>query len=196
MNPPELHALQQGDETAWNAAFDWLWPTVFAVAQLKLHPFLPDEVEDMAIEALEEMVDKVRSIKSLDELKSLAASIAHHRAVSRLRNRFAQKRGSGKTESFDAPTDEAGHIKEPASEASPLAELEQKELAERLHQSLTQLKPPSGQILQDFFLHGLLYEEIAKKRGVAVGSVGVYLKRGLEAMRLIWGRDENTCKMR
>jgi DNA-directed RNA polymerase specialized sigma24 family protein len=38
----------------------------------------------------------------------------------------------------------------------------------------------------------LRYEEIAKKRGLAVGSVGVYLKRGLEAMRRIWGGREES----
>lgn len=192
MNPPNLRALQSGDKAAWDAAFDWLWPTVFAVAQLKLQPFLPDEAEDLAIEALEELVDKVQAVKSVEELKPLAASISHHRAVSRLRERFAQKRGAGKTESLDVLADEAGHTNEPASGISPLAELEQKELAERLRRSLSELKPPQGEILSDFFLMGLRYEEISKKRGVAIGSVGVCLKRGLEAMRKIWGRDENN----
>lgn len=190
MNSPELHALQQGDEAAWNAAYDWLWPTVLAVAKCKLNPFLPDEAEDVAVESLEILVEKVRTVGSVDELKPLAASITHNLAVSRLRNRFALKRSAGKTESLDAPEDEAGHAREPASERSPLDDLEQKELAERLTRSLAELKPPSGQILQDFFLLGLSYEEIASKRGVAVGSVGVYLKRGQEAMRRIWGRDE------
>jgi RNA polymerase sigma factor (sigma-70 family) len=192
VNPPDLRALQVGDEVAWDEAFDWLWPTVFAVAQTKLQPFLPDEAEDLAIEALEELVDIVRAVKSVEELKPLAASISHHRAVSRLRERFAQKRGAGKTESLDASADEGGHTNGPASEISPFAELEQKELAERLRRSLSDLKPPQGEILSDFFLLGLRYEEISKKRGVAIGSVGVYLKRGLEAMRRIWGRDENN----
>jgi len=192
VNPPDLHALQQGDEAAWDTAFGWLWPTVFAVAQLKLQPFLPDEVEDMAIEALEQLVDKVRSVKSVEELKPLAASIAHHRAVSLLRERFAQKRGAGKTESLDVPVDDGETKYEPAWEDSPLDSLAEKELAARLQTSLAELKPPQGEILSDFFLHGLRYEEIAKKRGVAVGSVGVYLKRGLEAIRKIWSRDENN----
>jgi len=192
VNLPDLRALQVGDEAAWDDAFDWLWPTVFAVAQTKLHPFLPDEAEDLAIEALEELVEKVRAVQSVEELKPLAASISHHRAVSRLRERFAQKRGAGKIESLDASADEAGHTNGPASEISPFAELEQKELAERLRRSLSELKPPQGEVLSDFFLLGLRYEEISKKRGVAIGSVGVYLKRGLEAMRRIWGRDENN----
>lgn len=190
MNVPDLQALQTGDGAAWNAAFDWLWPTAFAVAQLKLQPYLPNEVEDVAIEALEELVEKVREVKSVEELKPLAASIAHHRAVSLLRERFAKKRGEGKTESLDAPTEEGGSPHDPPSDDSPMADLEQKELAQRLGLSLAELKPPQGEILSDFFLHGLRYEEIARKRGVAVGSVGVYLKRGLDAMRRIWGERD------
>lgn len=190
MSAPNLMALQSGDADAWNAAFDWLWPTAFAVAQLKLQPYFPNEVEDVAIVALEEMVEKVRELKSVEELKPLAASIAHHRAVSLLRERFARKRGEGKTESLDAPPEEGGNPHDPPSNDSPLADLEQRELAQRLGQSLAELKPPLGEILSDFFLHGLRYEEIARKRGVAVGSVGVYLKRGLEAVRRIWLKRE------
>lgn len=192
MNPPDLRSLQSGDPDAWNAAFDWLWPTAFAVAQLKLQPFLPDEIEDVAIESLEALVEKVREIKTVEELKPLAASIAHHRAVSLLRERFANKRGEGKTESLDAPTAEGEAKPEPASTESPLDALAEKELASRLQASLAALKPPQGEILSDFFLHGLRYEEIARKRGVAVGSVGVYLKRGLETLRRIWGGREES----
>lgn len=192
MNLPNLRALQTGDADAWNAAFDWLWPTAFAVAQLKLQPYFPNEVEDVAIESLEELVEKVRVIKSSEELKPLAASIAHHRAVSLLRERFAKKRGEGKTESLDAPTDDGTAKPEPVLANSPLDSLAEKELEKRLKESLAELKPPLGEILSDFFLHGLRYEEIARKRGVAVGSVGVYLKRGLEAMHRIWSREENS----
>jgi len=190
VNLPDLTSLQQGDPSAWDAAFHWLWPTVFAVAQLKLQSYFPSEIEDIAIEALEELVEKVRAVKSADELKPLAASIAHHRAVSLLRERFAKKRGEGKTDSLDAATDEGQTKHEPLSEDSPLADLEQKELAQRLGKSISELKPPLGEILSDFFLRGLRYEEIARNRGVAIGSVGVYLKRGLEAMRRIWGERE------
>ena len=192
VNLPDLCALKTGDASAWDEAFAWLWPAVFAVAKLKLQPYFPNEVEDVAIESIEQMVEKVRGIKSVEELKPLAASIAHHRAVSLLRERFAKKRGEGKTDSLDAQPDDGISQNELTSSDSPLADLEQKELAQRLGRSLTELKPPMGEILSDFFLHGLRYEEIARSRGVAVGSVGVYLKRGLEAMRRIWGREENS----
>ena len=192
MSAPDLKALQTGDADAWDAAFRWLWPTVFAVAQLKLQPYFPNEVEDVAIESIEQLVEKVRGIKSVEELKPLAASIAHHRAVSLLRERFAKKRGEGKTDSLDAQADGGVNQNEPTTSDSPLEDLEQKELAQRLGKSLRELKPPMGDILSDFYLDGLRYEEIARSRGIAVGSVGVYLKRGLDAMRRIWVREENS----
>jgi RNA polymerase sigma factor (sigma-70 family) len=183
---PELQALQEGSAEAWDEAFRWLWPVVLAVVQLRLQPYFPEEAEDVAIEALEELVPKVREVKTVEELRPLAASIAHHGAVSLLRERFAKKRGEGKTEPLDADAAEDGNRHEPVSNDSPLAELEQKELAQRLSQSLAQLKPPLGEVLSDFFLHHLRYEEIARKHGLAVGSVGVFLQRGLAALRRIW----------
>jgi RNA polymerase sigma-70 factor, ECF subfamily len=188
MSAPDLQALQQGDAEAWSGAFEWLWPTAFAVAQSKLQPFLPGEIEDVAMETLEELVEKVREIKRVEELKPLAASIAHHRAVSLLRERFAKKRGEGRTESLEA-VQEANMADCPDPTAdSPLDALEQKELAERLSGTLSELKPPQGAILTDFFLNGLSYEGIVRKHGIPIGSVGVYLKRGLETLRRIWGQ--------
>jgi aryl-alcohol dehydrogenase-like predicted oxidoreductase len=69
---------------------------------------------------------------------------------------------------------------------SPVAALEQKEMAAILRKLLAELKPPQGGLLADFFLHGLSYEEMARKHDVAIGSVGVYLKRGLESIRQTW----------
>ena len=180
---PDLQALKRGDAAAWDEAFHWLWPTAFAVAQLKLQPFLPADIEDVAIEALEELVEKVREIKTVEELKPLVASIAHNRAVSRLRERFAAKRGAGKTESLEALQNNEEKPFDLASGDSPLAELGQTELARLLAELQAEIKPEQRAIIADFFSHGLSYEQISKKHGVAIGSVGVYLKRGLETMR-------------
>src|ERR1017187_7715485 len=169
-------------------AFPWLWPAAFGAAQVTLQPFLPAEVEDVAIESLEALVEKVRELKSVEELKPLVASIAHHRAVSLLRERFAKKRGQGKTESLEAVQKEAVMGCPDPTADSPLAALDQKEVAECLSRTLSELKPPQGAVLTDFFLDGLSYEGIARKRGIPIGSVGVYLKRGLEALRRIWGQ--------
>ena len=188
---PDLRALQRGDSAAWDEAFAWLWPAAFGEAHAKLQLFLPGDVEDVAMEALEELVDKVRAVRAVEELKPLVASIAHHRAVSRLRQHFAAKRGSGQTESLEARAEAGGGGSSGDSVAagdSPLEALTQKELANVLGGMMAELKPPQGELLEDFFVSGLSYEEMAKKHGVAIGSVGVYLKRGLEAMRRAWER--------
>lgn len=194
MGLPDLTALRRGESDAWDAAFEWLWPAVFAVAKLKLEPFCPDEIEDVAIESLESLVESIGQVKSVEEIKPLAASIAHHRAVSLLRERFAAKRGAGKTVSLDAVMDDCENQWEPADPAAPLANLERHELARLLHEIQAELKPEYRTLLGDFFLHGLSYEEIAAKRGVAVGTVGVYLKRGLEAMRHLETRHPQLLK--
>jgi RNA polymerase sigma factor (sigma-70 family) len=185
MTLPNLNDLRAGDSAAWDDAFRWLWPVAFAVARLKLEMHLPGEVEDVAIEALEELVEKVQFVQKVEELKSLTASIAHNRAVSRLRQHFTAKRGSGQTESLQARQD-AGDAVEPAGIDSPVDALEQKELSEFLDNLLNELKPPLGEILADFFVAGLSYEQIARKHGLATGSVGVYLQRGLQSLRKLW----------
>ena len=185
---PDLQALQRGDAAAWDMAFPWLWPAAFGAAQVTLQPYLPAEVEDVAIESLEALGEKVRELRSVEELKPLVASIAHNRAVSRLREWFTKTRGEGRTESLEAVQEAAGVDCPDPLAGSPLAVLEQKELAERLSQTLSELKPPQGVILTDFFLNGLSYEEIAQKHGFPKNSVGVYLKRGRETLRRIWGR--------
>jgi RNA polymerase sigma factor (sigma-70 family) len=194
MSVPDLRALQRGDTDAWDEAFRWLWPTAFAVAQLKLQPYLPEDIEDVAIEALEELVEKVQHVKEVEELRPLTASIAHNLAVSRLRERFAAKRGVGVTESLDARLEREEVSVEPAAASSQLAELGQKELAGLLGELQTELKPEQRAVLNDFLVRGLSYEQIASKHNVAVGSVGVYLKRGLEAMRKQGARHPKLLK--
>jgi RNA polymerase sigma factor (sigma-70 family) len=194
VSTPDLRALRSGDASAWDEAFRWLWPTVFAVAKLKLEKSLPGEVEDVAIEAIEELIETVKQVSQVDELKPLAASIAHNRAVSRLRERFAQKRGAGRTESLEALQDSADAPLDPVSTDLPWANLAQAELANLLSELAKELNPKQRAALSDFFLDELTYEKIATKQGVAKGSVGVYLRRGLEAIAKCGARHPKLLK--
>jgi RNA polymerase sigma-70 factor (ECF subfamily) len=188
MTPPNLQALRDGDAAEWDVAFRWLWPAAFGAAQAVLQPYLPAEVEDVAIESLEELVGEVKRLSTAEEMRPLLAKIARNRAVSRLRELYAAKRGAGQTESYEAKQEAGGDLPEAIAPDDPVGALEHKELAERLGRLLAELKPPQGEMLADYFLRGLTYEEIAKKHTVALGTVGVYLKRGLAAMRRVWGR--------
>ena len=113
-------------------------------------------------------MDKVREVERVEELKALVASIAHNRSVSRLRERFAKKRGAGKTESLEVLQSNEGDPIELPGGMSPLAALAQTELASLLTEVQRELNQDQRAVLSDFFLHGLSYEDVAKKRGLAV----------------------------
>lgn len=72
--------------------------------------------------------------------------------------------------------------------------MDQRELAALLGQLQESLKAEHASILSDFFLQALSYEQIAAKHGVAIGSVGVYLKRGLDVMRKSTAQDPKLLK--
>ena len=137
----------------------------------------------MAIESLEALVEKVRELKSVEELKPLVASIAHHRAVSLLRERFAKKRGEGRTESLEAAQEaNMADYPDPAAN-SPLAALEQKELAERLRRTIAELRPPVDAIMRDRFINELSYEEIARVLGCSLSATKSLIHRGRETLK-------------
>lgn len=189
-----LRALQAGDVDAWNEVFHWLWPVALVVAQRKLQPHFSREAQDVATEALGELVSKVREVKDVEELRLLAASIAYHRAVSLLHERFGNQRGVGKTESLEAVLDAQLEECPDPSSGSPLEALEHEELAERLRRTIGELSPPVAAILMDHFINEQSYEEIAHGLKIPVSSVRADLQSGLGTLRRIWGRRGGNWK--
>ncbi len=181
-----LRSLQNGDREAWDQAFRWLWPVVFSAAKLKLGDHFLNEIEDIAIEALEDLIEKVGEVKDVGELKPLAACIARNKAVNFLRARLAQKRGGGKIASLDETSEDGEKVHDAIFEETPLDVLDENELFEKVRLTMRRLRPPQGEILADFYIGKVRYEEIARRHNLALGSVGVYLKRGLEAFKDIW----------
>ena len=191
---PDLQQLQQGDKAAWDAAFRWLWPAAFESARLKLALFLPGDVEDVAMEALEELVEKVRGVAATEELRPLVSNIAHNRAVSRLREYFAAKRGAGQTTSLEAMTKEDGETFDPPGADSPVTDIDQTELVGLLQELQAELKPEQKAILNGLVIQGQSYEQVARERGIAIGTVGVYLQRSLEALQRLGARHPKLLK--
>jgi DNA-directed RNA polymerase specialized sigma24 family protein len=154
-----------------------------AAAHSRLGATFPEEIEDVAIEALEGIAAKAFQVKTVEEFPKLARSIAGNQAVSRWRSLTAQKRGAGRVEFPDAPGMDGNHHLEPQSATPRLDTMDLKELRELLAALQTDLKPEFKAALDDFFMDGLSYEEISRKRGWPIGTIGVYIQRGLAAMR-------------
>ena len=83
---------------------------------------------------------------------------------------------------------------EPLADDSALAALDEGELGKLLQDVQADLKPELRAILRDFFSDRLSYEQIAARHEIAIGSVGVYLKRGLESLRKLAARHPKLLK--
>ncbi len=169
-------------------------PVALAGARAKLEAYFPGEVEDIALEALEELVEKKEGVTSLDHLRNLTISIAHGRAISLLRKRFSKKRGAGETVSLDESVDGDTKTLDVPSPESQLDNLNQGELAELLDRLQVNLKQDYREALNDFHLLDLSYEEIASKHGWARGTVSSYLNRGMKAIREAVGQHPKLMK--
>jgi RNA polymerase sigma factor (sigma-70 family) len=186
MQPPDLTKLKKGDPSEWSVAFDWLWPSAKSKALYTgMNRCCTDDAEDVASAALSVLSRKVKDglIRQVDELKALLLRIVHDKAIDHCRELLAQKRGGGVTTSLEAMQEGEKGAHEPASNDTPLAKLEISDLGALIRKAGNQLKNKEWSMLEDFFFSELTYKEISEKHGLAVGSVGVYIKRATEKLR-------------
>lgn len=179
-----LKALQTGSQPAWDDAFRRLYPCAFAAAQHPLAGLTATEAEDVAMEALMQLVPKVSELKSWDELRALAVTIAGRRAISEKRKLTAEKRGSGQTESLEFLREKTEGLFEPADFIANLQPTELRELAALLQDAMSELEPPTPQLIREFVVDGVSYKELAARHHLPIGTVGVHLARGLKKIRL------------
>jgi RNA polymerase sigma factor (sigma-70 family) len=183
-NPELLAALRRGDEKAWDEAFHRLYPPAFAAARHPLASLTPAEAEDIAIEALTLLLEKVSQVAEFDELRLLVITIASRKAISEKRRQLADKRGGGEVASLDAMQDDEAIRFEPAAQlASHLSDSDLRDLSYLLDSTLATLEPRQAELLRDFLLHHLSYKELSEKYGMPIGSIGVTLSRSLGKVR-------------
>jgi RNA polymerase sigma factor (sigma-70 family) len=186
MDPPDLSKLKKGDQAEWASTFDWLWPAAKAKALFTgMSRCCMDDAEDVASEAISVLARKVKDgvVKKAEELKALLSRIVHDQAIDHCRGLLAKKRGGGITTSLDAMQEGGAGLHEPASGDSPLQQLELSDLGDLIRKAGQQLKTKEWGLLEDFFFGELSYKEIAEKHEIAVGSVGVYIKRATDKLR-------------
>lgn len=183
-----LEQLAGGDPETWNEAFRRLYPVAFEAARTRLGDSLTAECEDVAMETLSEILEKGVQAKSEQELKPLTAAIARNKATDRLRRHLAEKRGGNKVQSLEELAEaNAGELPDMAH-FEFLDQLAIQELRDLLVELSAEVKKEYRVVLRDHFLDQLSYNEIAAKRKISVGSVGVYVQRGLANLRSVIAR--------
>ena len=193
MQTPDLDKLKQRSSHEWDLAFAWLWPNIFSVVQSRLGDCFAADVEDVAVDSLEALVDKVAGVGSVEELRLVSLGIARNKAVDFLRRQLAVKRGAGMTSSLDET--EANQPEKLISSAHlPSTEPDARELAVLLRQLLGLIGLRERQLLTDFYVDSLSYSEMAEKHSIPIGSVGVLLARARDKVQKIMRNNPRLVK--
>jgi RNA polymerase sigma factor (sigma-70 family) len=183
----DLEALKSSDFETLQNAYRSLKEDVYRICFKFLQRKFPLELEDVASEAAADILEQVDNVRDSKGLADLTKSIAENQAINRYVKLTAKKRREDLKESLDATkTDDEGEenlIHKPAAEPPHLDQLDVKDIRNIIETLQTELKSEHKQALNDYFIGQKSFEQISQERGWPIGSVGVYVKRGVEAMR-------------
>lgn len=140
------------------------------------------------METLSDLLDSGANVASDEELKPLTAAIARNKASDRLRRHLADKRGGNNVQSLELMVESSAGEPAGFEQADFLDRLNVQELRELLTDLSAEVKKEYRIVLRDHFFDQLSYQEIAAKRQISLGSVGVYLQRGLGSLRTALAR--------
>lgn len=196
-----VSGLVAGDEAAWREFAEQYGRLAYAAAvRLGLTPEQCDDLfQDTCLTALE----SIHTLRHPGRLASWTYTIAYRRAIDTLRR---QRPGIALDE-VDADVDAPPSL---AIAPEIASELERVEEAAVLMDAMAQLDPRCRRLLQALYLEKprLAYNEIAKREGMPIGSIGPNRARCLRKLRpLLRGlsnrlprpsaggeRDEGRCR--
>ena len=176
-NALDLTALKAGDSTAWDAAFPVFWPIALRAAQHPKACLVPWEAEDVAHDAINELIKKIGTVSSLQHAKALVATIAFRSAIALARKKSATKR--------DQPADyhELIPVETPAHSGTGLTEEERGALLLLLESALKVLDLQTRLLLKEKIGEGRSYQELSHKHGLPMGTVCTKVFQGLKKVR-------------
>lgn len=189
--PPEFIAhLKQHQPLAWRQAFGVLYPIAWQGAGHARWRLSAEDREEVAAEALVEVARQISALHTWGELTALAFVIARRRSISRLRALLAQKRGA--STDANVSLEEIGDL-ELATEGWPQAG-GLADLAEALAKLIAGLGEPTATMVREYLHEGASYEELSRRHGKPVGTVGVVIFRAVQQLRREIGRTPKFMK--
>ncbi|HMO16071.1 MAG TPA: sigma-70 family RNA polymerase sigma factor [Pirellulaceae bacterium] len=188
MNPSidKQHAFIQqlidGEAAAWHAFVDdhqrILFAQIISTAQSCNFRLDQGEIEDICAEVFATLLaDNMRALRQFrgDCKLSTWLTVITHRICLRELSRFKQQRNAHCTES--APVEDC------VVDADPLGGAIWREQMELVRSKLHDLKPLDRKILELHFDERLSHEEISRRIGISINSVGPKLHRSVKRLR-------------
>ncbi len=182
---PGIEALKTGDERVWEDFFfhfDVLIRSVVAWPRWHFDAAVYDDVIQTIRISIVQSVDRLQSEQSL---QSFVKKICFNRCVDALRR---QLRDQGRLLPMCRPGSEGQweDIEFAAGEEfDPTAALQQEERVAVVRLALRQMDEESRGWLNQFYVEGLSYKEMAERQGVSINTVGSRLSRCLVRLRMI-----------
>ena len=183
----DFEQLKNGDRIAWNRAWEILYDISLSVCYSTASTLNHQDHEDVAAESITEVIGYIEKVGSFEECKKLVVKISKNRLLDRFRHDSAVKRDGSLTDSLE---DKEGFDPKDESQELPDVLVARAEQALLVVLALKQIPEQYRKVVEDFYLKGLKQQEIADKHGLAIGSIGNYLQRGLEALHEILKKDE------
>jgi RNA polymerase sigma-70 factor (ECF subfamily) len=163
-----------GDQAAFSSLYDELAPTVFGVVRRVLRD--PSQAEEVTQEVFVEIWRlAARFDPQRGSVRTWAVTIAHRRAVDRVRSEQAHR-----DRQFRSALD--GDV-----EGAPDDHALEKEERERAKAALDELSPVQRQALEMAFYEGLTHVQIAERLDIALGTVKTRIRDGLIRLRAVMG---------
>ena len=167
-----IHAVQQGDQRAYQELVETYQHKIFSLAMRLLHN--KQEAEEAAQDAFVKAYFSISSFRGEAKFSTWLYRIAYNTALNRRKNVHA-----------DDPVDDSDTILDSLEHSTNHVQtsLERSELSSVIEQFLTTLPIQYSSVLTLFYLDDLSYEEIAKITGMSLSTVKVKLFRARAALK-------------
>ena len=192
----DIEKLKAGDGGEWERA----WRSLHRVAKNVVegyHERIGDLLEDdFIIEAITKAHEHIQEFNSFDHLRAWLTVTTRHAIRDELDRQTAVIHGGGNLQSLEEMQEEDSEHSHGPGDDQPrrddVADEQQITPDQATHLlQLSQLHEKAfehvdnryANVVRDFYFERLTQGEIAKKRGLAIGSIGAYLDRGLDALR-------------
>jgi len=171
-----LSRVALGDRKAFRALYDAAAPSLFGVALRILKR--RDRAEDVLQDAFVSVWQRAASYSAAaSQPMTWLTAIVRNRALDLLRGDTLRT-----TESIN--DEETGETNEPPDDRpDPLGLFEQAADALAIRGCLEEIKGPQRQCLALAYYHGLSHSEVAERIASPIGSVKVWIRRGLERLK-------------
>jgi RNA polymerase sigma factor (sigma-70 family) len=192
--------LKTGDPAQWEKLYEDQYFYLLAVCEEFEETLGSGPIEDHIHETFRKLVEVLEDgrLKSYDHVRRWLRVTALNALRDEVDRVKTQKRGGGRlipleewVESSDDPKSNDSGPMEPLIHAdqtklerqvTPDEAVHRILLATDLEEALGKISPSHANVLRDDFIEELSYDDIARKRNIKIGSVGVMRRRGLDAM--------------